>query len=152
MWSAFTGTEQPPLPLQEFLPAQPASPALQPPIPLQSFRVLQSCLAAVAQPPLPLHAFLPSAPWALHSFMPLQTCLAAGALASAFLASAFFASSASALLPASMAAATTPMPFVNSLRSIQSLLSLLPSSAVRTPGTVPAPLRECPYAPFAVRC
>src|SRR5580700_10878320 len=36
---------QPPLPLQEFLPLQPASPVLQPPWPLQSFLPLQSCLA-----------------------------------------------------------------------------------------------------------
>ena len=34
---------QPPLPLQEFLPAQPLSPELQPPWPLQSFLPLQSC-------------------------------------------------------------------------------------------------------------
>ena len=36
---------QPPLPLQEFLPAQPLSPALQLPWPLQEFLPLQSCLA-----------------------------------------------------------------------------------------------------------
>ena len=36
---------QPPLPLQEFLPLQPASPVLQPPAPLQSFLPLQSCLS-----------------------------------------------------------------------------------------------------------
>src|SRR5271167_2854592 len=45
MWSFFTGTAQPPLPLQEFLPAQPLSPDLQPPLPLQEFWPLQSCLA-----------------------------------------------------------------------------------------------------------
>src|ERR1700751_3732134 len=33
---------QPPLPLQEFLPAQPLSPVLQPPLPLQEFLPLQS--------------------------------------------------------------------------------------------------------------
>src|SRR6476619_6601544 len=104
--SAFTGTEQPPLPLQEFLPAQPLSPGAQPPMPLQSFLPLQSCLAeAEAQPPLPLHAFLPSAPWPLQALWPLQTW------ASAFLASAFASvlpaaafSSPKALLPASIPA------------------------------------------------
>src|ERR1700760_2297229 len=33
---------QPPLPLQEFLPAQPLSPVLQPPLPLQEFLPAQS--------------------------------------------------------------------------------------------------------------
>jgi hypothetical protein len=36
---------QPPLPLQEFLPEQPLSPALQLPCPLQEFLPLQSCFA-----------------------------------------------------------------------------------------------------------
>src|SRR5580700_2634690 len=36
---------QPPLPLQEFLPLQPLSPALQPPLPLQEFWPLQACLS-----------------------------------------------------------------------------------------------------------
>src|SRR5262245_29951241 len=92
--SCFTGTAQPPLPLQEFLPAQPASPDLQPPWPLHSFLPLQSCLAAVAQPPLPLQEFLPAQPASpdlqpplpLHSFMPLQACLSPAA--------AFFSSAA----------------------------------------------------------
>src|ERR1700679_4013631 len=46
---------QPPLPLQEFWPLQPLSPALQPPCPLQEFWPLQSCLpvSAGAVPPLP---------------------------------------------------------------------------------------------------
>src|SRR5882757_10492937 len=35
-------TAQPPLPLQEFLPAQPASPVLQPPLPLHEFLPAQS--------------------------------------------------------------------------------------------------------------
>src|SRR5688572_30118420 len=35
-------TAQPPLPLHEFLPAQPLSPDLQPPLPLQEFLPLQS--------------------------------------------------------------------------------------------------------------
>src|SRR5262249_51641043 len=39
---------QPPLPLQEFLPAQPASPLLQPPLPLHAFWPLQTCLSDVA--------------------------------------------------------------------------------------------------------
>jgi hypothetical protein len=38
-------TLQPPLPLQLFLPLQPASPVVQPPLPLQLFRPLQSCLS-----------------------------------------------------------------------------------------------------------
>src|SRR4051794_9216675 len=69
-----TGTLQPPLPLQEFLPAQPLSPPLQPPIPLQSFLPLQSCLAE-AQPPLPLHEFLPEQPASplLQPPLPLQS-------------------------------------------------------------------------------
>src|SRR6187200_2143919 len=37
---------QPPLPLHEFLPAQPLSPALQPPLPLQEFWPLHVCLSA----------------------------------------------------------------------------------------------------------
>lgn len=45
---------QPPLPLQEFLPEQPLSPALQPPWPLQLFLPLQSCL-----PMSPLGALVP---------------------------------------------------------------------------------------------
>jgi hypothetical protein len=36
---------QPPLPLQEFLPLQPLSPALQPPLPLHEFCPLQACLS-----------------------------------------------------------------------------------------------------------
>src|SRR5271167_581611 len=36
---------QPPLPLQEFLPLQPLSPALQPPLPLHEFWPLQACLS-----------------------------------------------------------------------------------------------------------
>src|SRR6266545_4852178 len=39
---------QPPLPLQEFLPAQPASPLLQPPCPLQAFMPLQTCFSDFA--------------------------------------------------------------------------------------------------------
>src|SRR3954451_22173766 len=35
-------TAQPPLPLQEFLPAQPLSPVLQPPLPLQLFLPAQA--------------------------------------------------------------------------------------------------------------
>src|SRR5215467_2507381 len=53
----------PPLPLQEFLPAQPASPALQTPLPLQEFLPAQPSSPAL-QPPLPLQEFLPA-----------QTCL-----------------------------------------------------------------------------
>src|SRR5947199_10323546 len=37
--------EQPPLPLQEFLPLQPLSLALQPPLPLQLFWPLQECFS-----------------------------------------------------------------------------------------------------------
>ena len=39
---------QPPLPLQEFLPLQPASLVLQPPLPLQEFCPLQACFSLVA--------------------------------------------------------------------------------------------------------
>src|SRR5882672_127216 len=82
-FSSFMGTAQPPLALQLFLPAQPASPLLQPPWPLQAFLALHSCLADVAQPPLPLQLFLPAQPpspvlqppWLLQAFWPLQTCL-----------------------------------------------------------------------------
>src|SRR3954469_18210542 len=92
---------QPPLPLQEFLPLQPASPVLQPPLPLQSFLPLQSCLSLsavsaraftpaavsslasffssllVAQPPLPLQLFLPLQPASpvLQPPLPLQSFL-----------------------------------------------------------------------------
>src|SRR5580704_12289899 len=45
---------QPPLPLQEFLPAQPLSPALQLPWPLQPFLPLQSCFAAFEESLEPL--------------------------------------------------------------------------------------------------
>src|SRR5476649_533075 len=47
---------QPPLPLQEFWPLQPLSPALQPPVPLHEFWPLQSCLpvSAGAVPPVPV--------------------------------------------------------------------------------------------------
>src|SRR5438445_13708437 len=115
MCASLIGTAQPPLPLQEFLPAQPLSPLEQPPMPLHSFLVAHECLATVAQPPLPLQAFLPSAPSPLHAFMPLQTW-ASLALASFFAAGAL--SSAKTLLPASMPAATAPITFVKSLRSI----------------------------------
>src|SRR6185503_6206795 len=125
MWSAFTGTEQPPLPLQEFLPAQPLSPPLQPPRPLQEFLPVHSCLAAApAQPPLPLQEFWPAQPLAsvlqpplpLHSLWPLQTFFSP-------LVSAFF-SSAPNFEPATIPATTAPMTFVNFLRSIR--FSLLP--------------------------
>src|SRR5499427_1151203 len=39
---------QPPLPLQEFFPAQPASPLLQPPLPLQEFLPAHTCLSDAA--------------------------------------------------------------------------------------------------------
>ena len=39
---------QPPLPLQEFLPLQPASLVLQPPLPLQEFCPLQACFSFFA--------------------------------------------------------------------------------------------------------
>src|SRR5262249_40384166 len=108
----------PPLPLQEFLPAQPPSPVLQPPWPLQEFLPLQLCFSAVAQPPSPLQEFLPAQPpspalqppFPLHEFIPLQ--------APSSLPSAFF-SSAESLEPATMPATTAPMIFANSLRSIR---------------------------------
>src|SRR5260370_13698025 len=46
----FAGTAQPPLPLQEFFPLQPASPVLHPPWPLHSFLPEQSCFAAFFLP------------------------------------------------------------------------------------------------------
>src|SRR5688572_30507224 len=83
MCAGSTGTLQPPLPLQEFLPAQPPSPPLQPPWPLQAFLPAHSCLALVAQPPLPLQEFLPAQPPSpalqpplpLQALWPLQTWL-----------------------------------------------------------------------------
>src|SRR5579875_320344 len=39
---------QPPLPLQEFLPAHPLSPVLHPPLPLQEFWPAQACFSATA--------------------------------------------------------------------------------------------------------
>src|SRR5258708_30171465 len=47
LWSCILwepSVAQPPLPLQEFLPLQPASLVLQPPWPLQSFWPLHACL------------------------------------------------------------------------------------------------------------
>ena len=41
----FSAVEQPPWPLQEFLPLQPLSLPPQPPWPLQAFLPLQSCVA-----------------------------------------------------------------------------------------------------------
>src|SRR6266508_1659721 len=118
--SFFTGTPQPPLPLQEFLPAHPLSPVLQPPWPLHSFLPLQPCLATVAQPPLPLQEFFPAQPpLPLHEFMPLHACFS--------FVSAFF-SSADSRDPAAMPATTAPMIFVNSLRSMLGLLGTLGTS------------------------
>jgi hypothetical protein len=55
---------QPPLPLHEFLPAQPASPLLQPPWPLHAFWPLQTCLSVEAWAlsffSSPAEPFLPS--------------------------------------------------------------------------------------------
>lgn len=39
--------EQPPFPLQEFLPLHPLSPAWQPPLPLQEFKPLQACFSVL---------------------------------------------------------------------------------------------------------
>src|SRR5438105_6343523 len=147
MCASLIGTARPPLPLQEFFPAQPLSPLAQPPIPLHSFFVEQECLAAVAQPPLPLQAFLPSAPSPLHSFRPLQTCFSA-ALA---LASGFLSSPANALLPAIMPAATAPITLVNSLRSIHSLLVNPNPPAPWSPSRRRSS-GDCPYAPFPAPC
>src|SRR5262249_28163809 len=107
---------------------------LQPPMPLHSFLPLHSCLAdADAHPPLPLHAFFPSAPWPLQALWPLQTWTSAlASFASAFFAGAAF-SSAKALLPPSIPPATTPITFVNSLRSIQSLLNVYRSAPRHVP-------------------
>src|SRR5688572_10133909 len=99
-----TGTLQPPLPLQEFLPAHPASPPLQPPWPLHAFWPAHSCLAFVAQPPLPLQEFLPAQPLSpplqpplpLHALWPLQTWFSPPASSPAY---ATFASSAPARRP-----------------------------------------------------
>src|SRR5262245_36009901 len=43
----FSTVAQPPLPLQEFLPAHPWSPVEQPPMLLQAFMPLQACFAVV---------------------------------------------------------------------------------------------------------
>src|SRR5260370_8487017 len=57
---------QPPLPLQEFLPWQPLSPALQPPLPLQELWPLQACFSLAC-----LSAFL-SCPWSSLLSSPLK--------------------------------------------------------------------------------
>src|SRR5262245_48585493 len=98
MCSDLTGTAQPPLPLQLFLPAQPWSPDLQPPRPLQLFLPATSFFAAAdAHPPLPLQSFLPAQAWAsvLQLPLPLQSLWPLQMLSSAFLsvaAAAFFSS------------------------------------------------------------
>src|SRR5262245_5075960 len=135
MCSALTGTAHPPLPLQLFLPAQPASPDLQPPMPLQAFLPAHSCLASLAaHPPLPLHSFLPEQaflsdlqpPLPLHSLWPLQMWV------SAFFSSAFFSwGFANRVEPAAMPATTAPIAFVNSLRSM--LFSLASWSLAKKP-------------------
>ncbi len=48
LWSSILwepSVAQPPLPLQEFLPLQPASLVLQPPLPLQEFFPAQACFS-----------------------------------------------------------------------------------------------------------
>src|SRR5262245_56128237 len=78
-----TGTLQPPLPLQEFLPAHPPSPPLQPPLPLHAFLPAQSCLSSLAHPPSPSPLVCPAHPPSpplpptlpLHALWPLQTWL-----------------------------------------------------------------------------
>jgi len=58
---------QPPLPLQVFLPLQPASPVLQPPLPLQEFCPLRACFSFFASQMLPedcpASALLEDNPW-----------------------------------------------------------------------------------------
>jgi hypothetical protein len=44
----FSAVAQPPLPLQEFMPAHPLSLDLQPPMPLHAFMPLQACFSAIA--------------------------------------------------------------------------------------------------------
>src|SRR6185436_4072870 len=134
-----TGTAQPPLPLQEFLPAHPLSPVLQPPSPFHPFWPPQPCLAsAEAQPPLPLQVFLPAQPLSpvlqpplpLQPLWPLQmffSALSAGlslALSPAF-------SSARRADPAARPAATAPSTFVNSRRFMRE--SSLEASRIPSP-------------------
>ena len=68
---------QPPLPLQEFLPLQPASPVLQPPLPLQEFCPLQACFSLVACQMVPENCqaseLLEETPWPAE---PEETVLA----------------------------------------------------------------------------
>src|SRR5262245_41467922 len=157
--AGLTGTAQPPLPLQEFLPAQPASPLLQPPWPLHEFMPLQECfMSAEAQPPLPLQEFLPAQPASpllqpplpLHAFWPLQTCLsdAAPALSFAFSSeeAGFFSSLRDTLAwcapirpePAMTPATARPSAFTfRSPFFIQRLLSLPPFGRLPTESTKP---------------
>src|SRR5689334_22850441 len=53
--------EQPPLPVQEFLPPQPLSPVLQPPLPLQVFLPAQQCLSSAAAGAVAAASFVASA-------------------------------------------------------------------------------------------
>src|SRR5262245_61487305 len=118
---------------------------------------------------MPLHSFLPlqsclaaaeaQAPLPLHAFLPsapwpLHALWPLQTCLSAALASAFFSSSAKALLPASIPAATTPITLVNSLRSISlSLVSSCPYPRYAPPVRFPAHApRERPYAPLPLPC
>src|SRR5262245_41460708 len=122
MCVASTGTAQPPLPLQLFLPAQPLSPALQLPLPLHWLLLLPSTVAAglidsAAQPPLPLQVFLPlqpaspvlQLPLPLQSLKPLQTWSVAFLAAGLDAAAGAFFSSANAIEPAARPATMPPI-------------------------------------------
>ena len=133
-----TGTLQPPLPLQEFLPAHPSSPPLQPPWPLHAFLPAHSCLAFVAQPPLPLHEFLPAQPPSpdlqpplpLHALWPLQTWFSPPPSSPAIATFAICA-------PATRPPATPSITFPKSRRFIaMSFPSLVMSRLVETSPTV----------------
>src|SRR5204862_6653770 len=85
---------QPPLPLQEFLPAQPASPLLQPPLPLQPFLPAQSWVSPLsffssARVPATVVAFLNwtgplTAAWDLAANPPVTMPASAAPARSAF--------------------------------------------------------------------
>ena len=110
------GTAQPPLPLQEFLPAQPLSPTCSRPGPCTRSRPCSRAWRRWRSRPCPCTSSCPAQPaspalqppWPLHSLWPLQTCFLAPL--------SDFSSLACTFEPATRPAVTAPMTFVNSLR------------------------------------
>src|SRR5580692_10650063 len=84
---------QPPLPLQEFLPAQPLSPVLQPPLPLQEFLPAQSWVSpafSVARMPAAGLAVTFVAAWSWAVRPPERRPATAAPTKSALLVDCFF--------------------------------------------------------------